>query len=177
MAEKKTKIDVKHEPTRAVGASMPDWEPIRSLRNQIDRLMTDFDWPDLRLAWPHRSGLAPQAWPDSTVAVPPVDLVERNGGYELQAELPGLTGDQIEVKLSNGMVTIKGEKSSERVEDDDNYHLRERSYGAFQRSFRLPANVDPEKISAQFENGVLKVSLPKSAAAIEKERKIEVKAT
>jgi HSP20 family protein len=175
MAEKSTDIEVKREPLRAVGAPVPDWEPIRSLRNQIDRLMAGFDWPDLNLGWP-RKALASQGWPDFGMAVPPVDLVERNGGYELQAELPGLTEDQIEVKLANGMVTIKGEKSSERVEDEEDYHLRERSFGSFQRSFRVPADVEADKIQAKFDKGVLKVTLPKSAAAIQSERKIEVKA-
>jgi HSP20 family protein len=176
MAAKTTDIEVKREPARAAGTPAPDWEPIRSLRQQMDRLLAGFDWPDINLGWPRKSALVPQGWPDFGMAVPPVDLVERNGGYELQAELPGLTEDQIEVKLSNGMVTIKGEKSSERVEDEEDYHLRERSYGSFQRSFRLPADVDPDKIQAQFDKGVLKVTLPKSAAAIQSERKIEIKA-
>lgn len=176
MTEKKTEIEVKREPARAVGPSAPDWEPVRSLRQQIDRLFADFDWPDLRLAWPRKSAVASQPWPEFGIAVPPVDLVERNGGYELQAELPGLTENQIEVKVSNGMVTIKGEKSSERVEDEEDYHLRERSFGAFQRSFRVPANVDTDKIEARFDKGVLRVTLPKSAAALQEERKIDVKA-
>jgi HSP20 family protein len=176
MSEKKSEIEVKREPAPAVGAPMPDWEPLRALRHQIDRLMTDFEWPDLRHAWSRKPAIPPSAWPAFGVAIPAVDLVERNGGYELQAELPGLSEDQIEVKLSNGMVMIKGEKSSERVEDDDDYHLRERSFGSFQRSFRVPANVDADKIEARFDKGVLKVTLPKSAAAIENERKIEVKA-
>jgi HSP20 family protein len=176
MTEKKTQIDVKREPGRAVETPTPDWEPIRSLRQQIDRLFADFDWPDLRHAWPRKAALLPHTWPELGVAVPPVDLVERNGGYELQAELPGLTEDQIEVKLANGMVTIKGEKSSERVADEDDYHLRERSFGSFQRSFRVPDDVDADKIEARFDKGVLKVTLPKSATAIQKERKIDVKA-
>lgn len=176
MTKKKNEIEVKREPSQAIVSSAQDWEPIRSLRDQIDRLFADFDWPDLRLAWPRRVPMLPQSWPNFGVAIPPIDLIERNGGYELQAELPGLTEDQIEVKLANGMVTIKGEKSSEHVEDEDNYHLRERSFGSFQRSFRVPANVDAGKIGAQFDKGVLRVSLPKSAAAIKEERKIDVKA-
>lgn len=176
MAEKKTAIEVKREPPRQVDTSVHDWEPIRTLRHQIDRLFADFDWPDLRLAWPRGVAATPKTWPDFGAAVPPVDLVERNGGYELQAELPGLNENQIEVKLANGILTIKGEKSSERVEDQDDYHLRERSFGSFQRSFRVPANVDADKIEAKFDKGVLKVSLPKSAAAIQEERKIDVKA-
>lgn len=176
MTEKNTAIEVKREPARDVRVPSQDWEPIRNLRHQIDRLFADFDWPDFRLGWPRRAAELPQFWPELGATVPPVDLVERNGGYELQAELPGLTENQIEVKLSNGMITIKGEKSSERVEDEDDYHLRERSFGSFQRSFRVPANVDPDKIVARFDKGVLKVSLPKSAAAIQEERKIDVKA-
>jgi len=176
MTEKKTEIEVKRDPAPAVGGTGSDWDPIRSLRQQIDRLFADFDWHDLRLAWPGKAAAAPQAWPGFNIAIPPVDLVERNGCYELQVELPGLSEDQIEVKLANGMVTIKGEKSSERIEDEQDYHLRERSFGSFQRSFRVPANVEPDKIEARFDKGVLKVTLPKSAAAIQQERKIDVKA-
>lgn len=172
MSEKKTEIEV----TRAPAPVVHDWEPIRSLRHQIDRLLGDFDWPDLRPAWPRKGAMLPQTWPALGAASPPVDLVERNGGYELQAELPGLTEDQIEVRLASGILTIKGEKSSERIEDADDYHLRERSFGSFQRSFRVPANVDADKIEARFDKGVLTVSLPKSAAAIQAERKIDVKA-
>ena len=176
MAENKTAIEVKRETPRLVDIMTQDLEPIRSLRHQIDRLFADFDWPDLHLGWPRRAAAFPQPWPDFGAAIPPVDLVERNGGYELQAELPGLTENQIEVKLANGILTIKGEKSSERVEDQDDYHLRERSFGSFQRSFRVPANVDTDKIEAKFDKGVLKVKLPKTAAAIQEERKIDVKA-
>lgn len=190
MTEKTTTIDVKREPAPGGAVSAPgraaqgwtapgwpaqDWAPIRSLRQQIDRLFADFDLPDLALAWPRRAAL-PQAWPEFGVTIPPMDLVERNGGYELQAELPGLTDSQVEVKLANGILTIKGEKSSERVEDEDDYHLRERSFGTFQRSFRVPANVDADKIEARFDKGVLKVTMPKSAAALQQERKINVKA-
>lgn len=176
MADNKSKIEVKRDPTPAVAAPTPDWEPIRALRHQIDRLIADFDWPDLRLDWLRKAATPSAAWPEFGVAMPPIDLVERNGGYELQAELPGLSEDQIEVKLSNGMVTIKGEKSSERIEDDDDYHLRERSFGSFQRSFRVPTGVDPDKIAARFDKGVLRVTLPKTEAAIKNERKIKVKA-
>ncbi|MBA3909599.1 MAG: Hsp20/alpha crystallin family protein [Rhodobacter sp.] len=175
MADKSTSVEVKREPAQPGAMQAAEWEPFRSLRHQFDRLM-DIDWPDLRLGWPRRPAIASQAWPELGVAVPPVDLVERNGGYELQAELPGMTRDQVEIRLSDGMMTIKGEKSAERVEDKEDYFLRERSYGSFQRSFRVPASVDVDKIEAKFENGVLKVTLPKSAAALKQERKIEVKA-
>lgn len=176
MTDTKTSIEVQREPAREIGALAHEWEPIRSLRHQIDRLFADFDWPDLRLGWPRRAASSPQPWPDFGATLPPVDLVERNGGYELQVELPGLTEQQIEVKLTNGILTIKGEKSTERVEDEDDYHLRERSFGSFQRSFRVPAHVDTDRIEARFDKGVLRVSLPKTATAIQDERKIDVKA-
>lgn len=169
MTERNTAIDVKRTPAREAAVSARDWDPIRSLRHQIDRLFADFDFPDLSLA-------VPPFWAETGVTIPPMDLVERNGGYELQAELPGLTDKQVEVKLANGILTIKGEKSSERIEDEDDYHLSERSFGTFQRSFRVPQSVDADKIEAQFDKGVLKVTMPKSATALQQERKIDVKA-
>ncbi len=172
MAETKTEVAVKRD---AVPVQAADWEPLRSLRHQIDRMLSDFDWPDLRFGRPRRSVYGAPSWPDLAIEIPPVDFVERDGGYELQAELPGLSRDQIEVRLSDGLMTIKGEKSAERVEDAQDYRLRERSFGSFQRTFRIPASVDTSKIDAQFDNGVLKVSLPKSATAVQQERKIEVK--
>ncbi len=105
-----------------------------------------------------------------------MDLVERDGEYEIQAELPGLDIENVEVKLTDGMLTIKGEKSEEHSEEAKDYHMRERSYGSFQRSFRLPAGIDGDKVAARFDKGVLKVTLPKNAEAKKKERKVEVKA-
>jgi HSP20 family protein len=175
--ENKTDIAVTHDKTPPAAATRP-WEPFASLREQIDRLFNDFDWPDFRFA-PRRvlTGFDPvRNWADLGSSLPAVDLVEHDGSYELQAELPGLDPGKIEVKLSDGMMTIKGEKSASRVEDMQDYHLRERSYGAFQRSFRLPSGIDAEKVSATFDKGVLTVTLPKSAEAREKDRKIEVKA-
>ena len=176
MTERNTAIDVKRTPAREAAVSARDWDPIRSLHHQIDRLFADFDFPDLSLALPRRAEALPPFWAETGVTIPPMDLVERNGGYELQAELPGLTDKQVEVKLANGILTIKGEKSCEHVEDEDDYHLSERSFGSFQRSFRVPQSVDADKIEAQFDKGVLKVTMPKSATALQQERKIDVKA-
>lgn len=150
--------------------------PLASLRGEIDRLFEDFDWPDFRIPGHRRRGVGPfrqigDLWAD----LPVMDLVERDGEYELQAELPGVAPEEVEVKLSEGMLTIKGEKTSGRSEEREDYHLRERSYGSFQRSFGLPSGVDEDKVSATFANGVLTVTLPKSAEARQKERKIEVK--
>lgn len=183
MADTKQDVEVKREPAETGGQTgsqtgapqVADWEPLRALRHQLDRLMGDFDWPELRTGRSRRHAGSSHGWQQMGMAAPVVDLVERDGAFELQAELPGLAQNQIEIKLSDGMMTIKGEKSAEKIEDTDDYHLRERSFGSFQRSFRVPSSVDTDKIEARFENGVLKVLLPKSANAKEQERKIEVK--
>ena len=83
----------------------------------------------------------------------------------------------IEVKLANGILTIRGEKRDEKEEKNKDYHLRERSFGSFERSFQVPENIDTDKISAGFKKGVLTIMLPKSAEAQSAEKKIEVKAS
>ena len=93
-------------------------------------------------------------------AAPVVDVVEKDKEYEITAELPGLDEKNIEVKLSDDVLTIKGEKKEEKEEKQKDYYLSERRYGSFQRSFRLPDGVDAEKIEARFKNGVLTLSLP-----------------
>jgi HSP20 family protein len=104
-----------------------------------------------------------------------VDIAETDKAYELTADLPGLEEKNIEVKVANGGLTIKGEKKEETEEKGKDYHLSERHFGSFQRYFRLPETVDIEKIAATFKNGVLKVTLPKKPEAQKSEKKIEVK--
>lgn len=169
-------IDVKQgeaAPDEAARAS-----PLSLLRTEIDRLFDDFSWPDFGFS----------AGRDRAMAVPPalrsvfragapaMDLVERASEYEAQVELPGMAPGDIEIRMTDGTLVIKGEKTAEREEKDENYHLSERTYGAFQRAFRLPPGIDPDKVEAKFDNGVLKVRLPKTAEARDSERKIEVKA-
>lgn len=172
MAEKPTKLTVKTGPAPQV-REPERWAPFDTLRREIDRLFEDFSpmrWrPSMfaQMSWP---GLA--EWQIS----PAVDLTEEDGGYRVTAELPGIDPKNVEVKVSDGQLTIRGEKSQETKEEKADYHMSERRYGTFQRSFGLPASVDPEKIEASFANGVLTVSLPKSAAAKASEKKIEVKA-
>ncbi len=105
---------------------------------------------------------------------PAVDIAEDDASFKVSAELPGLTAKDVEVQISGDTLTIKGEKRQEREEKEKNYHMSERSYGAFQRSFTLPDGLEADKITADFVDGVLKVTLPKSAKA--KPTKIEVKA-
>ena len=82
----------------------------------------------------------------------------------------------IEVKLANGVLTIKGEKQDDKEESKKDYYTRERSFGSFERTFQVPDDVDSDNIAAKFHKGVLRVTLPKSAAAQQPAKKIDVKA-
>ena len=109
--------------------------------------------------------------------MPAIDIAESEKGYEIKAELPGMDEKGIEVKVTDGSLTIKGEKQEEKEEKEKDYYLQERRYGSFERSFELPDSVDPDKIEASFKKGVLTVTLPKKAEAQKPAKKIEVKAT
>ena len=92
---------------------------------------------------------------------PPVDIVETKDKLVLTAELPGFTEEQIQINFEDGVLSIEGERRFEKESKDESYHRVERSYGKFLRSFSLPANVDSQKISAVFTNGLLTIELPK----------------
>ena len=92
---------------------------------------------------------------------PKVDVAETDKSYIVTAELPGMEEKDVEVTLADGCLTIGGEKRNERKEDDANYHLRERRFGQARRTFRVPASVAADKVEAAFDNGVLRVTLPK----------------
>ena len=113
----------------------------------------------------------------SAFRAPAVDVKENDKAFVITAELPGMSDEDIGVSLADGVLTIKGEKKDERDEKKDNFHLSERRYGTFQRSFRLPENVDAEKIAGDFSNGVLSLTLPKSDKPHSAERKIDIKAS
>ena len=104
---------------------------------------------------------------------PRADVVETEDGFDIEAELPGLAAKDVKIEVADGVITISGEKKSEKQEKTKGYHQQERSYGSFCRSFRLPASVDEKQVSASFENGVLRVSLPKQDEA--KPRLVEIK--
>jgi HSP20 family protein len=105
---------------------------------------------------------------------PAVDVVDKEKAYEITAELPGMDESNIDVKFSDGTLTIKGEKKDEKEEKKKDYYLSERRYGSFQRSFSVPGSVDTDKIEAHFKNGVLTVTLPKTADAQKSEKKIAI---
>ena len=108
--------------------------------------------------------------------IPAVDVVESEKAYEITAELPGMDEKNIEVKVAEGGLTIKGEKQEEKEEKKKDYYLHERHFGSFERSFDVPESVDADKIEASFKKGVLTVTLPKKPEAQKPAKKIEVKA-
>jgi HSP20 family protein len=113
----------------------------------------------------------------ATVAwMPAVSVEETQDAVLLTAELPGVQPADLDINVENNVLTLKGEKRAERNEQDEarRYHVWERSYGAFQRSFTLPRTVKADQIEAEFENGLLKIRMPKAPEAMS--RKIEVKA-
>ncbi|MDG4887916.1 MULTISPECIES: Hsp20/alpha crystallin family protein [unclassified Mesorhizobium] len=182
MAEAATKLPVKTEKAAPASPRSDNWTtPLESLRREVDRLFDDFHpfHPfDFRL--PSSRSLFGRdlptfrstAWP----VAPAMDLVEKANGFEISAELPGIDEKNVDIKLANNILTIKGEKNEEKEEKEKDYYLSERRYGSFQRSFQLPEGVDADKIDASFAKGVLTVKLPKTAEAQKAEKKITVKA-
>lgn len=167
MAEDATNIPVKKS---EAPAKFHDWAPFESLRREVERLFDDW-MPSRRLFDFELPRVARANWQFA----PAMDVVEKDDAFEITAELPGLDEKDVEVKLANQTLTIKGEKSEEREDKQKDYYLSERRYGSFQRSFRVPDSVDPETIEAKFAKGVLTVKMPKTAEA-KAEKKIDIKA-
>ena len=103
---------------------------------------------------------------------PRVDIYENKDHIVLEAELPGMKREDFELSVENNVITLRGERQFEKNEDSDNYHRVERSYGSFTRSFTLPQTVSAEGATAEYKNGVLRVTLPKREEA--KARRIEI---
>lgn len=134
--------------------------PLSSIQGEFDRLFDEFFGG---------FGLAP-----SGPFVPQVDVVEGDREIKVSAELPGLDEKEVEVTLSNNVLTISGEKKEEKEDRGKNYYRMERSYGSFQRSISVPLEVDTGQVEATFKQGVLTITLPKTAAA-QKRKRIPVK--
>lgn len=157
--------------------TLRDWSPIESLRREMSSLLENFD---RGLRAPFRRSIfdmEPLFQRELTWAsIPAVDIVEKDKAYEVTAELPGMDENNIEIKVANGMLTIKGEKKEEKEEKKKDYYLSERRFGSFERRFQVPEGVDSNKIEANFKKGVLTVILPKTSEAQAAEKKITVKA-
>jgi HSP20 family protein len=143
-----------------------EWKPFREvsrLRREMDRLFEDFFGPARRALRPLEMEWAPA-----------VDLEETSDKVTIKAEVPGIDPKDIDISLSGEILSLKGEKKTEREEKGKNFHLVERSYGSFSRSLRLPAAVNADKIEATYKDGILTITCPKKEAV--KPKAIKIKA-
>ena len=163
MADSVKKMPVQQEEKPGQHLATSDmWRPFEKLRQQVDHLFEDFNRGSL--STPFGRGLfdAEPFWRRELISrnVPAVDISDKEKSYEITAELPGMDEKNIEVKLSNGSLIIKGEKKEDKEEKRKGYYLSERHYGSFERVFNLPKEVDADKIEAHLDEGVLKVQIP-----------------
>ncbi len=147
------------------------WTPNReamSLWNDFDRFFNRLTKSDL-FDNPDSDFTGSGTW------MPALDVTEKEKEYIVEAEVPGMSEDDIQLSLRDNVLTIKGEKKFESEEDEDNYYYRERRYGQFQRSIRLDGGVDDKKVDAEYSNGVLTIHLPKSKETMAKQIPVKSK--
>ena len=145
--------------------SITRYDPFRDLRNlqeEVNRLFT---------------GNLPRTFEDEGIArgswSPSVDIYENKEQIVLEAELPGMNREDFDLSIENNVITLRGERHFEKRDETDNYHRVERAYGSFTRSFTLPNSVSGEGVTADYRNGVLRVTIPKREET--KARRIEIK--
>jgi HSP20 family protein len=130
------------------------WDPFRdlvSLREKMNRL-----FEDAVTARGEERDMIASTW------APSVDIYETENAIIMNAEVPGIDEKDIEIKIEDNTLTIKGERKFEKETKEENYHRIERSYGSFYRSFTIPRHVDQDKINAEHDNGVLRITMPKT---------------
>jgi HSP20 family protein len=139
------------------------WEPFRefaTLQDRMNRLFRESQGPEEPLT---TKGFAP-----------PVDVYEDEHNVILKIEVPGIDEKDIDVRIENNVLTVHGERKFEKEEKEENFRRVERQYGSFTRTFTLPTTVDAEKVSANYDKGILKIALPKKAEAKPKQIKVNV---
>jgi HSP20 family protein len=142
------------------------WDPLRDLatmQNRMNRLVRETYSPE-----------GPEESLTTTSFAPPVDIYEDEHNITLKMEVPGIDEKEIDVRIENTTLTVHGERRFEKEEKEDNFRRVERQYGSFTRSFTLPSSVDTGQVSANYDKGVLKISLAKRAEAKPKQIKVNV---
>src|SRR5579863_3644187 len=142
------------------------WEPFREFSTLQDRMN--------RLFRENYSGEGRDESLSTSSFAPAVDVYEDEHNVTLKIEVPGIDEKDIDVRIENNTLTVRGERKIEKEEKEENYRRVERQYGSFTRTFNLPTTVDSEKVSANYDKGVLKIALPKKAAAKPKQIKVNV---
>lgn len=142
------------------------WEPFRefaTLQDRMNRLFSD-----------QIAGLGSQENLTAGSFVPPVDVYEDEHTIQLKMEVPGVEEKDIDIRLENNQLTIRGERKFENEEKEENFHRIERRYGSFTRSFTLPSTVSTDDVKADYVNGILKIKLAKRAEAKPKQIKVNI---
>jgi HSP20 family protein len=142
------------------------WEPVRELAGLQERMNRLFN--DSFSSVTSQESLAAGSF------VPPVDVYEDEQGIRLKMEVPGIDEKDIDIRLENNLLTVRGERKLEKETKEENYHRIERSYGSFTRSFSLPNTVNPEEVKAGYAKGVLTIQLGKRAEARPKQIKVDI---
>lgn len=143
--------------------------PLYALQEEMNRLFGDF-FGDYSAPNLYRRGQEPTG-----AVCPALDVCDNNKSYCITAELPGLNPDDVQITVADGYVTIRGEKRQENKEEREGYYRQERCYGTFQRTVALPDNANLDKAEANYNNGLLSITIPKKAGAESKERRLEIK--
>ncbi|NOX90171.1 MAG: Hsp20/alpha crystallin family protein [Calditrichaeota bacterium] len=144
-----------------------DWvSPFYSLQKEINRIFDNFF-----------NELTPSRFFGDSFGsfMPSVDVKEKDDEFVVTAELPGMDAKDVDISISDDILTLRGEKKEEKEEKEGNYYRRECSYGSFHRDIPLPAEVETDKVEAEFKRGVLTVHLPKKPESQRKAKKIQVK--
>jgi HSP20 family protein len=144
------------------------WEPFREssmqeLMNRMNRLFRESYAPE-----------GPEEALTTTSFAPPVDIYEDEHNITLKMEVPGIDEENIDVRIENNTLTIRGERKFDKEEKEENFRRVERQYGSFARSFTLPSSVETENIQANYDKGVLEIRLAKKAEAKPKQIKVKV---
>ena len=143
------------------------WEPFREFSPMEERLNRIF-----RASFnPER----PEEALTTTSLAPPVDIYEDEHKIALKIEVPGIDEKDIDVRIEGNTLTVHGERKLEKEEKEENFRRVERHYGSFTRSFTLPGSIDPGQVSADYDKGMLKISLPKKAEAKPKQIKVNIR--
>ena len=161
MPKKESKEIAKAEPARALSPFEEMERRFEDLFRRPFSLLEPSWWPRLRMQ-------------EMEEVAPKVDIFEEGDNFVVKAEIPGMKKEEIEVNLTDDMVTISGEKKKEEKVEKKDYYRFERSFGSFSRSFRLPKDVQADKAKATFKDGVLELKVPKTEEAKKKEKKVPI---
>jgi len=166
MSDKKGTEPAKKEPMEIMKPQKGLVSPIEEMERWFEEA---FRRPFFAPSWMPKFKL-----PEFGMSYPMVDIFEDGNDVVVKAELPGMKKEDIDVNISDDVITISGEKKSEEKVEKKEYYRLERSYGSFTRTLRLPAETQTDKAKASFKDGILEVRMPKTEAALQKTKKISI---